>query len=102
MLVHASKCRYKDEYRVERILESKGPVCARKFKICWLGYGPEDDTWEPRANVRPELIRDFELENGIYDPSWNFRCQVCDLPCASPRGVKIHTSTYVYNVYISR
>ena len=33
MLIHASRCRYKDEYVVERIIGSKGPVCAEKFKI---------------------------------------------------------------------
>ena len=67
MLIHASRCRYKDEYVVERIIDidSKGPVCAKKFKIRWLGYGPEADTWEPRSNVHPELIRDFEIECNI-------------------------------------
>ena len=91
MVVHASRCRFKNEYTVEKILDSKGPTCAKRFKIRWLGYGAEDDTWEPRSNIHPELIRDFKLENNSYDHSWRFRCQVCDLPCASARGVKIHT-----------
>ena len=90
MRIHASRCRYKDEYEVEKILDSKGPVCAKKFKIRWRGYGPEADTWESRSNVHPELIRDFELENGCYNHNWRFRCHICDLPCASDRGVKIH------------
>ena len=32
-LINVSRCRYKDEYVVERILDSKGPVCAKKYKI---------------------------------------------------------------------
>ena len=24
------------------------------------GYGSDDDTWEPAANISPELIADFE------------------------------------------
>ena len=66
MQVHASKCRYKEEFVVERILDSKGPTCAKRFKIRWLGYGEEADTWEPRANIHPELIREFELETNRY------------------------------------
>ena len=92
MQIHASKCRFKDEYVVESILDSKGPVWAKKFKVRWRGYGAEADTWEPRSNLHPELIRDFELENNIYAHNWRFRCHICDLPCASARGVKIHAS----------
>ena len=92
MQVHASKCRYKEEFVVEKILDSKGPTCAKRFKIRWLGYGEEADTWEPRSNIHPELIREFELESNRYVHNWRYRCHICDLPCASARGVKIHAS----------
>ena len=28
----------------------------------------------------------------MYDYEWKHRCQVCDYPCKSPTGVKIHRS----------
>ena len=70
MIIHASRCRNKDEYsRGGKILESKGSVCAKKIKISWRSYGPEADTLEPRSSVHPELIRDFEIENDCYNHS---------------------------------
>ena len=50
----------------------------------------KDDTWEPLANVHPTVIKEFEVENDMYDYSWSFRFPVCDLPYKSERGVKLH------------
>jgi len=77
---------------VERILVYKGSLCARKYLIRWKNYQQEDDTWESRTNLHPVAIKDFELENSLYDHSWPFRCPVCDLPCNSERGVKVHAA----------
>ena len=30
------------------------------------------------------------MANQVYDHSWRFRCDVCDLPCSSARGIDIH------------
>ena len=30
------------------------------------------------------------MTNNAYDYDWPFRCDICDLPCASARGIKIH------------
>ena len=90
MLAHASRCEWKNEFEVERILSCRGPLCSRQFKIRWKGYLEEDDTWENRTNLHPEAIKDFETVNNLYDHNWLFQCPVCDLPCKSARGVKIH------------
>ena len=63
---------------------------ARQFKIRWKGYQEEDDTWQRRSDLHPDAIKDFEIENNLYDHSWTHRCPVCDLPCRTARGVKIH------------
>ena len=70
MLVHAGRCEWNQEFEVERILTCKGPLCARKYRIRWKHYDDEkDDTWEPRTNVHPAVIKEFEVENDLYDYS---------------------------------
>ena len=36
------------------------------------------------------FTKEYEIANGVYDPTWEFRCDVCDTPCKSRHGVKIH------------
>ena len=35
MLAHAGRCGWRKEYKIERILECKGDVCSRKYKVRW-------------------------------------------------------------------
>ena len=91
--VHAGRCRWKDMYVVDKILAVKGKTGSpcRKFLIRWKGYGSEDDTWEPRKHLRPEMVNSFLQANGLYEHDWpGSRCPLCDLPCKSEHGVKIH------------
>ena len=44
----------------------------------------------PRTNLHPEAIKDFEVENDKYVKDRSFMCGICDLPCKSEGGVKIH------------
>ena len=69
MLVHAGRCEWSNEFEVERILACKGPTCTRKYCICWKNYELEDDTWDPRSNLHPAVIKKFEIENDLYDHS---------------------------------
>ena len=55
MLAHAARCEWKNEFVVERILACRGPMYVRQFKIRWKGYHEEDDTWENRSNLHPDL-----------------------------------------------
>jgi len=43
-------------WEVEKILREDP---ARGFLIRWAGFGEEDDSWEPEANVSRELVRRF-------------------------------------------
>lgn len=44
-----------EEFVIESILEHSGDKTRRntmQFKVRWLGYGPEHDSWEPYKNLR--------------------------------------------------
>ena len=55
--IHAGKCRWKDAYYVDRILDVRDiedtSSTKRKYLVRWQGYGPEHDTWEPHNNLPP-------------------------------------------------
>ena len=88
--IHAGRCPWKDECEFGRIVNHKGPIIDRKYRVRWKGYNEEDDTCEPRSNIHPECIKDYEVANDVYDYGHCFRCPRCDLPFKSARGVKIH------------
>ena len=99
MRCHAGKCKWKDEYFVEKILNARGPECSAKqeFLIRWKGYGSEHDSWEPRKNINPDCVVEYLKANGMYNYGWaGERCPHCDLPCKSKHGVKIHLKSCRY------
>ena len=60
-------CKWKSEFQVEHTIETKDPLLKRRYKIRWVNYSQEWDTWEPRPNLHTELISDFEKSNGAYE-----------------------------------
>jgi hypothetical protein len=49
------------EFIVEKILDHRGDHKKKstlEFKVRWLGFEPEDDTWEPYANLRNNVALD--------------------------------------------
>ncbi|XP_074570626.1 DNA (cytosine-5)-methyltransferase CMT2-like [Curcuma longa] len=70
----------KGEYEVSKIVD----ICygdpadegkpELKFKVCWKGYGPSEDTWEPLQNLRncEERVKEFVIEG--------FKSKILPLP----------------------
>ena len=89
--IHAGRCRHKDTYLLDKILDVKGDCGSplRRFLVSWQGY--DDQTWEPYENLPPNEIKEFLLANNLYNYDWEgARCDECDKPCKNIRGVKSH------------
>jgi len=56
----------KEEYKVEKILNKKKFRGRDRYLVQWKGYTAEEDTWEPRENLRnvEDLVIEFEEEYG--------------------------------------
>jgi hypothetical protein len=39
------------QYLVDRILEARGTHSNRQYRIRWVGYSEENDTWESEKNL---------------------------------------------------
>jgi hypothetical protein len=54
-----------EEYEVDKILNSRKVGRQPQYLICWKGYGPEEDTWQPKADVAnaPELVHRFHQQH---------------------------------------
>ena len=57
--IHMSRCPWKDEFKVDGIVGHRGAVVSRQYKVRWKDYSQEFDTWEPRGNLHPELIKEY-------------------------------------------
>ena len=97
--VHQGKCKYKDVYEVESILDMRrtNPVEGTpagygktEFLVKWKGYGDHHNRWRPYEDIAPDTIKDYLQENGLWDHDWPHRCPNCDKPAKSATGVKIH------------
>ena len=91
--VHMGKCKWKNDFEIEKILECKGPVCVRRYLVKWKGY--QETTWEPRVICTLRTLP--HLKNKTIATSmavWAHRCPTCDLPFSSQRAIKINMGRY--------
>ena len=63
-------------WTVDKILGKRGKGSGVRYRIRWLGWQPDMDTWEPRRNLASAL----ELIQELYEASIK--------PAAAPRPEK--------------
>ena len=52
-----------EEFEVDSILKERRSGGESEFLVRWLGYGPEEDSWEPEDNVAVELVAGFRAKS---------------------------------------
>ena len=50
-------------YDVERVVDSKTRKRQRYYLVKWLGYGEEENTWEPEEHLTQELVRKYHRQS---------------------------------------
>ena len=56
-----------EEHVIEKILNERIEANKKEYLVKWKDYEDEDNTWEPKENLSPEIIEEYEIENGIKE-----------------------------------
>ena len=51
-----------EEYEVDSIVAHSGTGGARRYRVRWLGYTAEDDTWEAASTIQHTSAFQFYLQ----------------------------------------
>lgn len=46
-------------YLIDKIIDSRQSGPAKEYRITWIAYGGQWDSWEPETAIPKELIRNF-------------------------------------------
>ena len=57
------------EFIIEKLLEKRFIRRNTQYLVKWKGYGNEDNTWEPKSNLPPKIIKSYEKEQRIKNRS---------------------------------
>ena len=71
-MIHAGKCKWKNEFEVEKIINHRGPITSRSFLIKWRGYPVKEATWEPRAPLMvrcSQMVREYDASCDAAGPA---------------------------------
>jgi hypothetical protein len=51
----------KEEWEVEAILDCRATRRQKEYLVCWKNFGPEENSWEPEANLTncADMVREF-------------------------------------------
>jgi len=60
---HLAKESQDDEDDVEKVLDRQLINGKPHYLIKWSGYGDEENTWEPEANLGSELLEEYLRQN---------------------------------------
>ena len=53
--------RTRQEFAIERVVDSdQGEDGISRYRVRWVGYSPEEDTWEIAQHLPPHFIRQYE------------------------------------------
>jgi hypothetical protein len=58
-------------FAVERVIAARGRGRGLRYLVAWVGYPPEENTWEPRSSLvdgAREALAEFEATHGRADP----------------------------------
>ena len=55
-------------YVIEKLLEKKYENNEKFWKVKWLGFPPEESTWEPAANIQPWILSYYEEDDRLGLP----------------------------------